>query len=337
MSLASVSRGWRRKATAAVAAVALGAAALSQAPIATADNRGALRQGCTWDSYQYYTQHCQVFSAAMGRDIPVQIVPSVAGGDKALYLLDGLRSPEDASDWVAKGNAPRSFEGSNVNLVIPGGGTASFYTNWNQPSKSFNGPFNYQWETFLTEELPVYLEQQFGISRTGNSVAGLSMGASAALSLAYNHRDQFGQAIALSGYLHTTAPGMASAIQLAQLDAGGYNSYHMWGGPLSQERVRNDPYLNIERMKGLDLLIVTANGVPEGWNDPARLQQVVTDLGGGTLESLSYLSTKEFEAAARMRGLEATFKYVPEGVHNWANWDRQLLEARPRIEAFLGG
>lgn len=320
-----------------VSAAAVAASAFAVAPTATAaGDRGALRPGCQWDAYQYYTQTCQVFSPAMGRDIPVQIVASTNGGDKALYLLDGLRAPENGSDWVAKGNAPRTFEGSNVNLVMPGDGTASFYTDWKRPSVSARGPFNYKWETFLTQELPVYLENEFGISRTGNSIAGLSMGASAALSLAYNHREQFGQAIAFSGYLHTTAPGMNTAITAAQLSAGGYNSLDMWGGPFSPERKRNDPYLNIEKMRGLDLLITSSAGQPGVPGDPAPLYDARPSVGGIALERLAHLSTQEFERKARAEGLEATFQYEDAGVHDWPTWDRNLQTAKGRIEGFLG-
>lgn len=335
MKKALAKRGWHRKVLASLVAAAVAVSTFVAAPMASAaGDRGHLRPGCSWDPYMYYVQYCQVYSPAMDRDIPVQIVASTNGGNKALYLLDGLRSPDTHSDWVWKGNAPRTFEGSNVNLVMPGGGTASFYTDWNRPSTSVKGPFNYKWETFLTQELPVYLERQFGISRSGNSIAGLSMGASAALSLAYNHRDQFSQALAFSGYLHTTAPGMNTAIQAAMLDAGGYNSFDMWGLPLSPERVRNDPFLNMEKMKGLDLLITSSTGVPDEINDPANLYRVPA--AGIPLEMLSRLSTNEFDAASKIAGLKATFKYENTGVHTFSTWERNLAEARGRVEGAVG-
>lgn len=336
MTTNSVLGSWRRKAVAAASAAAMAIAALMVTPSATAaGDPGTLRAGCTWDDYQYFTQKCQVYSPAMDREIPVQIVASSRGGDKALYLLDGLRSPAGGSDWVQGGNAPRTFEGSNVNLVMPGGGGGSFYTDWNKPTVGPEGPVVNKWETFLTQELPVYLEREFGISRTGNSIAGLSMGASAALSLAYNHRDQFGQAMAFSGYLHTTAPGMYSAIGVSLLSAG-YNSADMWGAPLSAEARRNDPFLNVDKMKGLDLLITAANGVPNEVTDPINLYKVAPRIGGVPLEAMSLVSTQEFELRARTSGLDATFQYDKIGTHDWPTWDKNLRDAKGRIEAFLG-
>src|SRR3546814_2109727 len=90
---------------------------------------------------------------------------------------------------------------------MPVGGESSFYSDWYAPS-NFNGQqITYKWETFLTEELPNFLAN-YGVSPTNNAVLGLSMGGSAALTLAAYHRDQFKFAGSLSGYLNISAPGM---------------------------------------------------------------------------------------------------------------------------------
>ena len=155
---------------------------------------------------------------------------------------------------------------------------------------------------------------------------------SAAMSLAYNHRDMFNQVIALSGYLHTTAPGMHSAIGIAMADAGGYNAFDMWGAPLSDAWRRNDPFLNIDKMKGLDIQIVSANGVPSYWSDPKALyERLPNDFRGIGLEALSRASTIEFEAAARAQGLQFDVQYSPDGIHSWDLWERDLGWVKPRI------
>ena len=59
-----------------------------------ADNRGWLRRDatghCTWDPVKYWVQRCDVYSPAMKRTIPVQIVPAARGGNAGLYLLLSL-------------------------------------------------------------------------------------------------------------------------------------------------------------------------------------------------------------------------------------------------------
>ena len=53
-----------------------------------------------------------------------------------------------------------------------------------RPAVGNGTTYNYQWETFLTSELPAYLAGNKGISPNGNAVVGLSMSGSAALILA---------------------------------------------------------------------------------------------------------------------------------------------------------
>lgn len=340
MNASTILRVGKSRVFAAILALAVVAGILtaSMQQAEASPNRSHLRPGCVFDSYQYWVQICQVYSPAMGTNIPVQIVPSRDGGNKALYLLDGLRAPLGYSDWTWEGSAPKVFEDSNLNIVMPGGGTASFWTDWKNPSVAADGrQFNYKFETFLTQELPRYLNQNFGISYGGNSIGGLSMGASAALSLAYNHPDKFNQSLAFSGYLHTTAPGMSAAIAAAQVDAGGYNSLDMWGAPGSPERVRNDPYLNIDKLKNVgDVYISSATGVPDNLAQPEILYQLPGMVPGIGLEAFSRASTLEFERTARAQGLDFTVSYSPTGIHVWQLWERNLWDVKKRVLDWQG-
>src|SRR6476620_20421 len=138
-------------------------------------------------------------SAAMGRDIPVRFQ---GGGQHAVYMLDGLRARDDNSGWDIETPAFENYYQSGLSVVMPVGGMSSFYTNWEQPAVGNGGTFNYQWETFLTSELPAYLAANKGISTSGNAVVGLSMSGSAALILAAYHPNNFRYAGSLSGFLH---------------------------------------------------------------------------------------------------------------------------------------
>ena len=72
------------------------------------------------------------------------------------------------SGWTHDAHADSFYADKNVNVVLPIGGQSSFYSDWLKPD---NG-HNYQWETFLTKELPPLLESQW---RTTNvrGIAGL--------------------------------------------------------------------------------------------------------------------------------------------------------------------
>ena len=147
-------------------------------------------------------------SAAMGRDIPVRFQ---GGGPQAVYLLDGLRARDDNSGWDIETPAFENYYQSGVSVVMPVGGMSSFYTNWQGPAVGNGTTYNYQWETFLTSELPAYLAANKGISPSGNAVVGLSMAGSAALILAAYYPGQFSYAGSLSGFLNLSAGRLADA------------------------------------------------------------------------------------------------------------------------------
>ena len=74
---------------------------------------------------------------------------------------------------------------------MPVGGESSFYSDWYQPAVGNGGTWTYKWETFLTQELPVWLSANRGISSGGNAAVGDSMSGSASLILAAYHPQNF--------------------------------------------------------------------------------------------------------------------------------------------------
>jgi diacylglycerol O-acyltransferase / trehalose O-mycolyltransferase len=268
-------------------------------------------------------------SAAMGRDIPVKFQ---GGGPKAVYLLDGLRARDDNSGWDIETAAFENYFESGLSVVMPVGGMSSFYTNWQGPAVGNGTTYNYQWETFLTSELPAYLAANKGISASGNAVVGLSMSGSAALILAAYHPNQFSYAASLSGFLNLSQGIWPTLVGFAMRDAGGFDATAMWGpggGPAWQ---RNDPTLQAGRLvaNGTRLWIYTGNGRPG-------------DLGGGgdipgqVLESITQDSNRAFQKAYTADGgRNATFNFPANGTHGWGYWGSQLNAMKPDIQRTLG-
>ena len=96
-------------------------------------------------------------------------------GQKAVYLLDGMRARDDYNGWDIETPAFEWFLDSGVSVVMPVGGQSSFYTDWYSPS-SFNSGYTYKWETFSHRtSLPTWLAANKQIAPTGNGVVGLSM------------------------------------------------------------------------------------------------------------------------------------------------------------------
>lgn len=266
-------------------------------------------------------------SAAMGRDIPVRFQ---GGGPRAVYLLDGLRARDDNSGWDIETAAFEWYYESGVSVVMPVGGMSSFYTNWQAPAVGNGTTYNYQWETFLTSELPAYLAANKGISTSGNAVVGLSMGGSAALNLAAYYPGQFAYAGSLSGFLNMSAGIWPTLVGFAMRDSGGFDAAAMWGPGGSPAWVRNDPTVNVGRLasNGTRLWVYCGNGTPTelgGADAPAQL-----------LETITLDSNKNFQAQyLAAGGSNATFNFGA-GTHSWGYWGSQLNTMKPDILRTLG-
>jgi diacylglycerol O-acyltransferase / trehalose O-mycolyltransferase len=267
-------------------------------------------------------------SAAMGRDIPVRFQ---GGGSHALYLLDGLRARDDNSGWDIETPAFEDYYQSGVSVVMPVGGMSSFYTNWQSPAVGNGGTYNYQWETFLTSELPAYLSANKGISSSGNAVVGLSMSASSALILAAYHPNQFRFAGSLSGFLNLSAGIWPTLVGFAMRDSGGFDATAMWGPGGGPAWVRNDPTVNASALvgNGTRIWVYCGNGTPGelgGADVPAQI-----------LESITLDSNKNFQAQyTAAGGHNATFNFPPNGTHGWGYWGSQLAAMKGDIQRTLG-
>ena len=131
-------------------------------------------------------EYLMVPSAGMGRDIKVQF-QSGGPNSPAVYLLDGLRAQDDFNGWDINTPAFEWYYQSGLSVVMPVGGQSSFYSDWYKPACGKAGCQTYKWETFLTNELPAYLEANRGVSQNGNAVVGISMAGGTALTLSLIH------------------------------------------------------------------------------------------------------------------------------------------------------
>lgn len=279
-------------------------------------------------------EYLDVYSTSMGRNVRVEFQP---GGQKAVYLLDGMRAQDDYNGWDINTSAFEWFYESGVSTVMPVGGQSSFYTDWYSPSSFNKQPYTYKWETFLTSELPLWLAANKQISMTGNGVVGLSMSGGAALILSAYHPGQFKYAASLSGFLNPSALFMQQAIRVAMLDAGGYNVDNMWGAPWDAAWKRNDPIRQVSRIvgNGTRLWIYCAPGGSTPLDAGADPGQA---FNADSLEGMAIKSNKDFqEAYAKAGGTNATFVFPPSGNHAWPYWGQQLNALKPDLIATLNG
>ena len=112
-----------------------------------------------------------VHSASMDRDISMRVLRAPTAGAPTLYLLNGAAGGEGGSSWFDQTDVRQFFADKNVNVVVPDGGAASYYTDWfrDDPALGRN-----KWNTFLAHELPPLIDDLLGADGV-NAVAGISI------------------------------------------------------------------------------------------------------------------------------------------------------------------
>ncbi|MGV9666863.1 alpha/beta hydrolase [Nocardia niigatensis] len=305
-----------------------------------------------------------VDSPAMG-PIKTRVLRARDGNtQRVVYALDGMRAQQDLSGWEINTNVAEVLADWNINVVMPIGGESSFYADWDSASSFFGatpgtgsaaygtgsgstealggGPgksYRYAWEDFLTNHLRWELRNRLGFNPYRNGVFGLSMGGSAALTLAAYHPDFFSYAGSYSGYLNISAPGMREAIRSAMLDAGGYNVDCM-APPWGPQWLRMDPFVFAPTLIGNNtrLWISAGSGapMPDDLNIPlgAAADRV---LRGAPLEALALANTRAFQV--RMLSLGArniVWDFPATGLHAWTNWQEDAYRMIPDMSANIG-
>ena len=273
-------------------------------------------------------EYLQVPSPSMGRNIKVQFQ---GGGPHAVYMLDGLRAQDDYNGWDINTPAFEEYYQSGLSVVMPVGGQSSFYSNWYQPSQGNGQNYTYKWETFLTQEMPAWLQANKQISPTGNAAVGLSMSGGSSLILAAFYPQQFPYAASLSGFLNPSEGWWPTLIGLAMNDAGGYNANSMWGPSTDPAWKRNDPTVQIPRLvaNNTRIWIYCGNGTPSelgGANMPAEF-----------LENFVRSSNLKFQDAYNAAGgHNAVFNFNANGTHSWEYWGQQLNAMKGDLQSTLG-
>lgn len=269
----------------------------------------------------------RVHSAAMNKDINVEILPAAGGGPApTLYLLDGLRAPDDNNGWVINTDVRQFFADKHVNVVIPYGGGGSFYSDWMRPDSKLGVV---KWETFLRYELPQYMADNWGSDGVNNAIAGLSMSGTSALTLTTKYPDFYKAVASYSGYPTAALPGVAQGIQASVLEMGG-NPLNMWGVWPAGQWMANDPLINVGKLRDHGVYISAGYGSPKSdpsvdpaspTFDPVWFVQMVP------LETTAGVSSQVFVPAARAAGARVQTHIDPIGIHWWTFWQDRLKES----------
>ncbi|KAA0918475.1 alpha/beta hydrolase family protein [Dietzia sp. ANT_WB102] len=283
----------------------------------------------TEGAYQYWL----VESAAMKRQVLVEVVPSRVGTTApALYMLDGVDSPEKPSGWSSMGKIADRMAGENVHVVTPTGAYASYFADWENvdPVLGHN-----KWETFLTEELPAIVSSQLEVTDKA-AVGGISMGGQAAMHLAATYPELYDGVMSFSGYYSTMDQLGYQTIRLTVETRGGAIE-NMWGPHGSEAWRAHDTISHVGNLADARVYFSAGNGVV-GEDDLAAYGG---DLGGVAaglvLERGVFEGTTAFEKALKSSGIDHRVDYSETGLHNWVNFMKNFDAGWDYIKPALQG
>jgi putative tributyrin esterase len=208
---------------------------------------------------------------------------------KVLYLLHGLS--EDASAWQRYTCIETIAAAYGLVVVMPSGGR-SFYIN--QP----NGQAYF---SYLTEELPHYLTEVFGLSthREDTFIAGSSMGGYGAFKAALQRPELYAAAASFSGVL-----SIAVLQLLPQTDPRRDEFALLFGELETLVGGEHDPAVWLEN-------------AAKNTSQPPRLFISVS-----RQEDIYPLSGM-FHEACQSLGVQSEY-HEEDGGHDWLFWDRQI-------------
>ncbi len=285
--------------------------------------------------------HLTVHSASMGRDIEVSVrVPrDTSTPSPTLYLLNGAAG-EDSPTTKARARYNSYFDDRKVFVVIPLDGAHSYYTDWlrDDPTLGRN-----KWQTFLTEELPPLIDEEFNTTGA-NAAAGISMSGTSVFNLAIAKPGLYRAIGAYSGCARTSDPLGQRYVRIVVEGRGGADATNMWG-PLDGPGWRsNDPYLNAHKLRGTKVYMTTGTG-RMGSHDRLDDEMIGGDalkLGdqavvGGVVEAAVDSCTRQMAKRLDQLGIEHTTILRPTGTHSWGYWQDDLRKTWPMIERDLAG
>jgi S-formylglutathione hydrolase FrmB len=274
-----------------------------------------------------------VRSPAMSRVVEVQVLlPRERNHPRpTVYMLDGRTASPTSNDWTEQGHADEFFEDKAVNVVLTVGGPASFYTDWQQADPVLG---TNMWETFLTKELPPLIDAEFdGNGR--NAVMGVSMGAEAAMMLAFRQPKLYTAVAAHSGcFSMGTDIGQAQVRAVVATYRG--EPDNMFGRQDDPAWLDHDVLLNADALRGKAIYLSVGSGLPGKYDTPSNPDMTSTIGFGGPLEAATNACTLRLAERLGTLGIPVTSHFRLTGTHSWPYWRDELARSWPTVSRPLG-
>lgn len=293
----------------------------------------------------------EVYSPSMQRSIKVKVLtpPDRSKPAPVLYVLNGAGGGEDSANWTDQSDIDSFFADKNVYVVIPQEGAFSYYSDWQNKAPALaenlgNNGIN-MWQTFLTEELPPFMDAYLGSDSAGTNgkhgLMGISSSGTSVLNLAIEAPDLYDAVGAFSGCAMTSDP-IGQAFVNVVTAAGGADAANMWGPRGGPDWVAHDPYVNADKLPDIPMYISSGSGLPgvhDNLNDPRIDGNVGTLAGqmitGGAIEAATGTCTTLLKQKTDALGMDnIQYHFVP-GTHSWGYWQDDMHNSWPMFAKAL--
>lgn len=325
--------------TPAVVVPSLGAANIGPMAGIFADANGQATISKTkWHSARHVSIWIKSPAMECGRQVQLLLPPNFKKRRNerfpVLYMLDGMRAATSYTGWIKYTNIIKKTAKSQMIIAFPIGGASSFYTNWVKSPEKKNAM---QWETFLTRELPSLLKRTYRANNVAG-IAGLSMGGTAAVTLAERNPKLYRFVGSYSGYLDTTSDGMPEAINKAMKEVKPkYSAKMMWGPYNNGNWKTHDPKLNTKVLRGKSIYISSGTGNTGKYDTPSTVASIPQDQTAYALEMMANITSKTFVSEAKKQGVKMTTNFRDTGTHSWRYWQDDFNDSLPQIQRALYG
>ncbi|AXY53278.1 putative esterase [Rhodococcus ruber] len=282
-----------------------------------------------------------VYSASMDEEILLDVWRPADTSKPAptLYLLNGAGGGEDMATWRGRTDAIEFFKDKHVNVVSPIGGMFSYYTDWKNPDPQLGVN---KWETFLTKEIPPLVDGALGTTGV-NAVAGISTSGTSVFQLPMAAPGLYRGVAAYSGCAQTSDPIGQQFVKITVETWGSGDTENMWGPADDPTWAEKDPYVNAEKLRGLEMYISNGSGLP-GPYDTLTGPEIDGDAGvlanqivvGGVIEAATNYCTHNLKNRLDSLGIPATYNFRESGTHSWGYWQDDLKDSWPVLQRALG-
>lgn len=280
-----------------------------------AEGTGARLESITHVHDNLYT--VDIYSPSMDQVISNNLVmPDNEDPRPTLYLMQGSNGGQTGASWPEMTNYHEFFAGKQVNVVSPIGGKGSYYSDWLRPDDELGV---YKWKTYFLQELPEVMQRDLHSTDVA-AISGMSMSGAASLNLAATAPEQFVAVGAISPYPSTSSI-FGRIIAGAVTDSHDASSSDMWGYPDNPAWTGNDPFYNMESLRGLQVYTTTGTGFSQ------KFSVSIEGIKDTFAEWGSRIMTDRFVKRAQDAGVDIHYDRENYGSHDWLFFESQTYKA----------